>query len=28
VLAAFSASGHSIFAIAVPGSWCTGCIVC
>ena len=28
VLAASSASRHSTFAIAEPGSWCTGCIVC
>ena len=28
VLAAYNASGHSIFAIAAPGSWCRGCIIC
>ena len=28
VLAAYGASGQSIFAIAVTGSWCTGCAVC
>jgi hypothetical protein len=28
VLAASSASGQSIFAIAEPGSWCTTCTIC